>query len=167
MSGREDGRKFLRTIRSRHEVVQIDGIPYYIRDQNPISPVALSKCLTNGWNCGDYVEYLNQRVFTWPTVNRLERHYNRYESENPCIFRFSTGVLLELNQHAEFSRLNSGATRANPYLGGLAPERGPETFLPARHYPRFPSTVAEVTFVDSCRLPDDFRVSYSPDGPWK
>lgn len=167
MSGREGGQEFLRAIRDRHEVIRVDGVDFHIRDQNPISPIALPKCLTNGWNCGDYVEHLNQRVFMWPTVNRLERHYNRYESEHPCIFRFSTATLLEVNPNAEFSRLNSGATRANSHLGGVPPDRGPRTFLSAEQYQGTPGTVAEVTFVGGCVLPDDFRISYSPDGPWQ
>lgn len=167
MSGREDGEAFLRTRRRRHEVVSVDGVNYFIRDQNPISPTALAKCLTGGWNCGDYVEHLNQRVFMWPTLDRLWRHYKRYEREGPCIFRFLTATLLEVNRNAEFSRLNSGATRANYHLGGVPPERGPETFLPAGQYPGLPSTVAEVAFVGSCRLPVTFDVGYSPDGRWE
>jgi hypothetical protein len=113
------------------ESIVVDGRRVEIRDQHTISEIALPKCLEDGMQCADYYELLNGRVFLWPTIQRLERHYARYASERPVLIRFKAGELLELNPHVEFSRLNSGATRPNSYLGGIAPPRGRNTFQSA------------------------------------
>lgn len=143
--------------------LQVNGIEILLRDQRPISPVALPKCLTDGWNIGDFLNHLNDRVFMWPTVDRLWRHYNRYAHEEPVIFRFSTGAIFEANPHVKFCRLNSGATRANSHLGGKAPERGPGTFLTSTQFNLPIREVAEVTFEEQCRLAGYISFSSSPD----
>lgn len=153
----------LRTRRIEHYEVVINGQSYYLRDQRPISELALSKCLTDNWQVGDFLYHLNDRVFMWPTLERLSRHYKRYQQEAPVIFRFPTAELLELNPHVLFCRLNSGATRANSYLGGKAPDRGPETFLPANLFDRPVRDVAEVTFENSCNININFKTGNTPD----
>ena len=147
--------------------MDVDGEFYSIRDQQPISEKALKKCLTNNWECADFYECLNSRVFMWPTLDRLWRHFNRYVSENPVILKFETNLLFEVNQNAMFCRLNSGATRANSHLGGRPPERGIETFKLAADYPGNVSSVAEVTFKNKCILPRPFYRSNSPNGDWE
>jgi hypothetical protein len=150
--------------RYQHLELIIDGTSYFLRDQKPISEKALGKCLTNGWNVGDFLCHLNDRVFMWPTLERLWRHFNRYESEKPIIFRFPTKNVLELNTHAQFCRINSGATRANSYLDGKAPERGPNTFLIANKFNWSIRDVAEVTFPNYCDINIEFEYGYSPEG---
>ena len=66
--------------RKDHHELNINGKVYSLRDQRPISEKALSKCLTPGWNVGDFLYHLNDRVFMWPTLDRLWRHYNRYNT---------------------------------------------------------------------------------------
>lgn len=68
------------------ERIVVDGRPVDIRDQHTIFEVALRKCLENGLQIPDYYELLNGRVFLWPTVPRLLRHYKRYASERPVFF---------------------------------------------------------------------------------
>lgn len=148
-------------------VLIVKNKEYHIRDQKPISITVLSRCLTDGWKYTDFIGFLNKRVFFWPTINRLERHFNTYVAEKPIILRFNTQHLLELNSHAQFCRLNSGATRCNSHLGGNAPERGSKTFLSALEYNLGIGTVAEVTFPGECTLPKSFWKSNSPNGPWK
>lgn len=150
--------------RFEHTEIIIDNESYFLRDQRPISEVALAKCLTDNWQVADFLEHLNNRVFMWPTIERLQRHYNRYENENPVIFRFPTSDLLAVNPHVKFCRLNSGATRANSYLGGKAPERGPNTFLTAPNYQLSINSVAEVTFENECDISCDVYISHSPHG---
>ena len=157
MSGIRD-RAFLRTRRAEHAYIDVNGNRFYIRDQAPISLLALSKCLDQ-MDCGDYIEILNERVFWWPTLERLE-------NENPLILKCSSTQLFNLNSRPLFSRLNSGATRANSHLGGVPPLRGRHTFLGAEEYSLRPSTVAEVTFLDKCHLPEVIALSESPHGPW-
>jgi hypothetical protein len=152
--------------RSEHLFVEVDGHRVMIRDQLPLSEKALSKCLDDGLTSEDYCELLNQRVFCWATLSRLSRHFDRYASEEPALLRFSTEEILRLNANVDFCRINSGATRANSHLGGIAPRRGYETFLSAERYPHGISSVVEVTFVERCTLPERIELASNPDGPW-
>lgn len=153
--------------RITHYELEIDGLSYFLRDQRPISEKALAKCLTDGWEVGDFLFHLNDRVFMWPTLDRLWRHFTRYEAEKPVIFRFPTRELFEVNPHVEFCRLNSGATRANSHLGGKPPERGPKTFLPANEFHLTIREVAEVTFPKQCNVNIEFAMSSEPDSKYK
>lgn len=137
-----------------------------IRDRHTIFEVALRKCLENGLQIPDYYELLNGRVFLWPTVPRLRRHYKRYASERPVLLRFDTSELLALNPRVELSRLNSGATRPNSHLGGIAPRRGRNTFQPAETCNLKFYDIAEVTVVERCRMPNRLWKANAPDGPW-
>lgn len=152
--------------RLEHYPLMVNGTKILLRDQRPISPIALGKCLTDGWVVGDFLNHLNDRVFMWPTLQRLGRHYKRYVNEEPVIFRFPTSEIIRINSHVKFCRLNSGATRANSYLGGKPPERGAKTFLPATEFTLPISAVAEVTFETQCDLPDFFSFGYHPEGPF-
>lgn len=160
----EEIQNIKREKRKEHLIITVDGIEISIRDQQPISPVALPKCLTQGWTMADFLYHLNDRVFMWPTLKRLWSHFNRYVSENPVIFRFSTRDIIENNVHVKFCRLNSGATRANSHLGGKAPDRGENTFVSAEQFDRSPGKVAEVTFEHQCLISGPFSYSDRPDG---
>jgi|SRR6267378_755900 len=162
----KNGLDHMRQKRSEHLLIEVQGHRVMIRDQRPLSEKALRKCLDEGLMPEDYYELLNRRVFFWPTLSRLQRHFDRYQSEEPILLRFSTQEMLRLNANAEFSRINSGATRANSHLGGIPPRRGRGTFSSAEQYPRAISSVAEVTFLDECTLPPEFESAYDPDGPW-
>ncbi|MEI6265819.1 MAG: hypothetical protein WCP74_11990 [Sphingobacteriia bacterium] len=167
LSGIEKYKNVSREKRMDHLQLEVNGVKVMLRDQRPISPLALSKCLTDGWSVGDFLFHLNDRVFMWPTIERLWRHFNRYENEKPIIFRFETKEIFALNPHVKFCRLNSGATRANSYLGGKAPSRGSQTFLNAADFLLSVRDVAEVTFEKYCILPTEFSYSYNPAGPFK
>jgi hypothetical protein len=159
--------KSILTMRRPESVrIQKRNKEFIIRDQRPINK-ALSKCLEPGLSEADFFMILNSRVFFWPNEKRLISHFNRYASEHPAILRVSSESLFEKNQTPKFSRLNSGATRANSYLGGVAPERGHKTFLVASEFDHRPSEVAEVTFETVCVLPDEVKIGYQPRGPWK
>jgi len=153
--------------RPQHVKLIINGIAYYLRDQRPISEKALSKCLTDNWNVGDFLYHLNDRVFMWPTIERLERHFKRYKQEKPVILRFSTREVIEANPHVKFCRLNSGATRPNSHLGGIAPLRGPNTFVTADQFLLPIRDVAEVTFEKKCDVDIDFSFGPSPEGKYR
>lgn len=156
----------METRRPEYLAINVNGNMVYVRDQRPISSVALEKCLTDDWTVGDFIKHLNRRVFLWPTVKRLVVHYERYKSENPVILRFNTMDLIELNVCAEYSHINSGATRSNFHLHGRAPSRGRYTFKPASEFEYNVSKVAEVTFQNVCIIPDKFWISSNPNGPW-
>lgn len=155
---------FLRSKRETHETLTVDGVEFKIRDQNPISIVVLDRSLTDNWRAPDFIEFLNARVFMWPTLDRLNRHYARYTEENPTIFRFESKSIV--NDDALFTKLNSGATRCHPKYDGNAPYRGPKTFLPASEYNLGINSVGEVTFMDSKKLTGKIWISDNPNGPW-
>ena len=163
MSANLQNQQLKRQKRFLSETIIVNNTSYSLRDQQPISQVALSKCLTDNWQVADFIEHLNNRVFMWPTKNRLERHFNRYINEHPVIFKFNTHEILDLNSHVKFCRLNSGATRANSYLDGIAPMRGANTFLTAANYNLPISSVAEVTFEIECNLDCDIFIGNHPN----
>ena len=156
---------FLQSKRREHTEITVDGNIYKIRDQKPISEIVLARSLTDNWANADFIEHLNRRVFFWPSINRLVRHFNRYQDEQPIILRFRTSDLLVLHPQAEFCRLNSGATRCNAVWGGNAPERGPNTFVTAENFEQSPREVAEVTIPNFANLPNEFWTAPTPNGP--
>lgn len=158
---------FLTSRRLGHTEIFINETKYKIRDQRPISMLALGKCVTDGWSAADFIKHLNDRTFFWPTIKRLNTHYQRYKIEEPIIIRVKTESLFVLNDTPKFCRLNSGATRANSYLGGVAPARGANSFLTADQYSRTPGTVVEVTFDNFCDLPSSIWLGSTPYGPWE
>ena len=162
----DNSNHFLRNKRWEHTIIKVGNINYKIRDQQPISEIVLARSLTHNWSKEDFIFHLNSRVFFWPNLNRLQRHFDRYEDEQPIIFRFNSSDILNLHPEAEFCRLNSGATRCSSHWGGNAPERGPATFVTAANYPLSPSTVAELTVPNFSHLPSTFWTSNSPNGPW-
>jgi hypothetical protein len=152
--------------RKSHSAIPLGDRIIYIRDQNPILENNLKKTLTKGWKVSDFYMLLNSRVFFWPTIDRLNRHYKRYLNEHPIILRVKTSEIIELNINPEFSRLNTGATRSNAKWNGGPPARGENTFYRMDKYPHANGSIAEVTFVDFCKLPKDVYFSNSPLGPW-
>lgn len=162
----ENAENFLRQRRPLHTNIKANGYDVFIRDQRPLNR-ALNNCLTDNWTPEDYIYHLNRRVFMWPTLKRLWIHYGRYESENPIILRFSAKEILELNNHAEITNINSGATRPSGALGGKAAARGKDTFKKFEVFDLTVSKVAEVTFPEFCLLPNNYQKANNPDGPWQ
>lgn len=164
LSGIAYANEFLRTKRDDHFEILVGDIVYHIRDQQPINMNVLARSLTTGCSTDDFIYLLNGRVFFWPDVSRLERHFERYESEEPIIIRVSTADIFGINNPPQFSKINSGATRCHPYYGGNAPTRGHNTFQVADVYNDIPRSVAEVTFIGSCSLPKTICTSNTPRG---
>jgi hypothetical protein len=164
---KEEKVEIIRERRPIHKEITCNGQLVHIRDQRPISIKNLQKCIPMGWSIGDYIQLLNEKVFFWPTLNRLNRHYNRYAHEKPVIIKVDTAILFNLNPQPEFCHLNSGATRSSSYYDGGPPPRGGATFLGASAYPFTQASVAEVTFPKLCSLPKKLQIGSSPNGPWK
>ncbi len=158
--------KILKSKRLKHQRISHNGITFDLRDQKPISEKLLKGCLTNGMTCEQYYIYLNERIFFWPNLIRLKRHFKRYRDEQPQIIRVDTSEIIALNPQVKFSRLNSGALRANFHLGGKAPKRGNDTFTNADGFQYGVGDVAEVTFENQCILPKTIYISNHPMGRW-
>lgn len=158
---------FLRSKRSGHKKIIVDGIEVFIRDQDPISMKSLAKATTELNSPEDFLEILNERVFFWPTIKDLNIHFKRYEGEKPTILRFSTSDIISLNTDPEFCFLNSGAPRCIAHYGGKPAPRNRHTFKTATHFERTYAGVREFTILSSANLPENIWTSDSPDGPWK
>lgn len=160
----KNGKEFLTSRRPDHYELKTDKKSTFIRDQQPISEKVLRRSLEEGCSYEDFLLILNSRIFFWPTLSRLWKHYKRYVEEKPVIIHLPTEEIFGLNMNPLFSRLNSGATRCSSHWDGNAPERGFNTFLPAKDFEYTPAQVAEVTFEGSCKLPGVLHISTSPDG---
>lgn len=152
--------------RENHVILDVEGVPISIRDQQPISIKSLNKCLENNMTSGQFIKLLNDRVFFWPSIKRLEVHFNRYSHEKPSIFRIPLADLIDHNQEILLCHLNSGATRCHPKWGGAPPPRGNDTFKTIEGYNEGLTRLAEVTILDSCNIPESTMISDSPHGNW-
>ncbi|TAI47632.1 DUF7002 family protein [Flagellimonas allohymeniacidonis] len=166
--GDDEKQNLLVSRRPEHFYVEdIDGNEIMIRDQRPISVKSLNKCLQDNCSVSDFIFYLNSRIFFWPNLYRLNIHFNRYSHENPVILKCSTEALLSLNDHSKFCHLNSGATRCHPKWDGAPPPRGLNSFVSLDNFEYGYRKIAEVTFEDSCTLPETIWRSDNPNGPWQ
>ncbi len=101
-----------------------------IRDNKPISDSKLARCL-DGIDPLSYYRLLNQRVFFWPTEERLQRLLSAraYREHSHLVITVQTAALLDRHAKAvTLSAINSGSTayRAMP--------RGKATFVPIEDY---------------------------------
>lgn len=167
MSNIENPNRFLSTKRDTHTKISIDGVTFSIRDQQPISETVLTRSLEEGCSYSQFLYLLNSMVFFWPSINRLNRHFKRYQHENPVIIKLRTEDVFIENESPFFSKYNSGATRCSSHWDGNAPERGFSTFKRAVDYEGIPSSVAEVTFKTRCILPNNIFIGNSPDSKFQ
>jgi hypothetical protein len=123
-------------IESKHrpESVTISHPKYgeaVIRDQKPMRESALKKCLV-GMGISEWYRLLNERVFFWLTLERVETLLNAraYRGLMHTVLTVDTAEMLR--RHSDritLSPINSGSTIYNPQ------ERGPNTFLSLDEYP--------------------------------
>ena len=158
----------VRTRRTDSTPLSIDSKRAILRDQTPLRESNID--FEDGWRLEDVVEELNSRVFFWSgwehgPIRSGKNHFARYRTEKPIVIRTRFRSLLAQNLGVQpcFCKFNSGAPRQ--YQGRKSP-RGSQTFLPAGLCTYTCGIVAEVTFLDSVRLPDDSQMSDCTTGPW-
>ena len=126
----------------------------FVRDQHPLDPTALTGCLDDMSPEAWYLT-LNERVFFWPTRDRLERMLGAYGRSEQAVFEVDTRALLErYTNRLELSHINSGyaSTRYPPA------RRGRHTFIPLSDYVYSArNKVAEVTVLGA--VPDIFDMT--------
>ncbi len=106
----------------RHHTVLPDGRE--IRDQRPMAPGALARCLVGATPEQWYAE-VNSRVFFWLDPARLERHRRACAPRPQVVLVVDTAALLAAHgDRAALTPVNTGNTRRRP-----AP-RSPATFVP-------------------------------------
>ncbi len=105
---------------------------FLINDQAPMNASALAKCLT-GLTPQQWCRTLNEKVFLWPTRERLMRHMKAKHAAGTrrIVLAFDTRSLFETLDVDQFriSAINSGNTMRK------AAPRGLNTFLNFRDYP--------------------------------
>lgn len=136
-----------------------------IRDQKPMRPSALAKCLV-GVSPTQWLQLLNSKVFFWPTEERLLRLLNgkEYRDRTQLVIEVSTDKLLKAHScSVTLSPINSGSTLYN------AQQRGMSTFKSLSSYPfeerrrkrGVKNAVAELTVAHSVPDIEDFCIAVS------
>jgi hypothetical protein len=96
-----------------------------IRDQRPMPPDALARCLDAGLSPAAWYRLVNARVFFWLSVERLQRHVAA------CAGRPQMLVVVDL---AELTRRHGARAAVTPFNVGNARRRpaprGRRTFVP-------------------------------------
>lgn len=111
--------------RHRPECIEISrkGLPNAtIRDQKPMSDVALSKVLTGGLNPADWYQILNSKVFFWSTYGNVLGLLNAraYRDLEHDVIHVDTRKLVDLYEDKILlSPYNSGSTIMKPVQRGI------------------------------------------------
>jgi hypothetical protein len=133
-----------------------------VRDQLPLRPDLLAKCLMDGLAPNDWYRVLNGRVFFWVDEEHLWtlRGAKAYRDSPQTIVQVDTAALLDRHlEDVRLSSINSGSI----LRGGAA--RGSGTFRPITEHPT--SRVVELCVVGA--LPDIRKLAtrawhHWPDG---
>jgi hypothetical protein len=109
----------------RHRPTQVMlPIGAAVRDQKPMPPAALARCL-HGMVPGDWYQLLNARVFFWPDLDRLNRHRGASRERGQLVLTLDAGRLLGAHgDRAEVAPINTGSALRRPA------RRGRATFVP-------------------------------------
>ena len=107
----------------RVSLVLSDGT--LLRDQAPMPPAALARCLVGGITPGEWYTLLNSRVFFWCDHARLERQGRACAPRPQLVLTLDTACLLARHgARTALTPFNTGFARRQP-----AP-RGRDTFVP-------------------------------------
>ena len=128
-----------------------------IRDQKPMRPAALTRCLQDGLTPSDWYLMLNRKVFFWPTEQRVTDllKARAYRDRSHIVLRIDTASLLADSHLRVWATLiNTGSAIYNP-----AP-RGPASFVPMTEAHKM-KRIAEIAVDDA--IPDIRRHLISVD----
>ena len=144
--------------RHRPEIVplsQKDGGIFYVRDQKPLNPACLARCLEGGITPSAWYRTLNSRTFLWASRSRLEglKTAKSYRDGSHLILTLSASRLLS-RHYAEISvtTFNTGSAIRRAKRRSLA------SFVPLSGYdPReHGAPIVEVTIPDRIADIGDF-----------
>ncbi|OQW31468.1 MAG: hypothetical protein A4E19_07570 [Nitrospira sp. SG-bin1] len=118
---RAEQNRLERTQRLTHTILPT-GV--HIRDQHPMPPAALDRCLC-GMNSSDWYATINARVFFWIDPDRLNRQKAACESRPQVVFVVDTAALIAAHEQCiAVTPINTGNARRK------AARRGAATFVP-------------------------------------
>lgn len=110
-----------------------NGLPgAVLRDQKPMSTVALKACLQDGISPPQWYELLNSRSFFWLSRDRIWRllRARAYRSKPQTVLTVETrGLVAAHRERIWLSPINSGSTLFKPQ------PRGATTFMRVRDFP--------------------------------
>lgn len=96
-----------------------------IRDQSPMPPSQLRKCLTGGLTPEDWYLLLNGKVFFWFNTKRVEKHLRACRRTSQIVLTIDADKLVKhYEESASVSAFNTGYAKRSPTARGLA------TFVP-------------------------------------
>jgi hypothetical protein len=135
-----------------------------VRDQKPMPPAALDRCL-RGLTPAEWYGLLNGRVFFWLDTDRLNRMLKANHPRLQRVLVLDTQQLLSAySEHVALTPINTGNARRQPAL------RGKHTFVPYRTWSetRWESEAAGLGAIARPRPrshpPAEFTISYAvPD----
>jgi hypothetical protein len=122
-----------------------------VRDQKPLRPNLLDRCLTDGMAPSEWYELLNRRVFFWLTEDNLNvlLRARAYRDQTQTVLTVDTAALLDRHlAETELSSINSGSI----LRGGAL--RGAHTFSSITDHPS--SRVVELAVLRA--VPDIMEV---------
>ena len=108
-----------------------------IRDQIPMNPLELKKCLKNGTTAQDWYKLINGKVFFWTELEDLKKLLSakHYKNKPHTVMTVNTEALL--NRYVNkirLSRINSGSTYYDSTKYSHAPPRDYDTFKQIKEY---------------------------------
>jgi len=102
----------------------------HIRDQRPMPPSALAKCLC-GMDPADWYAMVNARVFFWLDSDRLNRQRAACEPRPQVVMIVDTAALVaRYEEKVAVTPINTGNARRKPA------RRGAATFVPMKEWAR-------------------------------
>ena len=125
-----------------------------IRDQLPLRPNALARCLSNGMTTNEWYRTLNTHVFFWVDEPHLETLLNAraYRDHPQTVVTLDTARLLERHlSSVRLSSINSGSVLRGGALRGL------ETFAPVVDFGK--SRLVELCVVGAVQDAEELVVS--------
>ncbi|WP_407528489.1 DUF7002 family protein [Methylobacterium oryzisoli] len=132
------------------------GLPdAVVRDQKPMSDAGLRACLDDGLTPAQWYEILNEKVFFWPSRERLRRLLaaRAYRGTPHLVLTLRTASLVAAHRdRVLMSPINSGATIMRPQRRGYATFRTIADYPVAERRRRAADAVAEVVVRDG--VPD-------------
>ncbi|MFC1912170.1 DUF7002 family protein [Chloroflexota bacterium] len=108
-----------------------------LRDQIPMPPEELKKCLQGGIEPRVWYEFINKRIFFWTTWESLEIFLaaKEYKNKPQTVIKVNTKLLLDMySDLVTLSSINSGSTYYNPERYSKPQNRSFETFQKIENY---------------------------------
>lgn len=107
----------VRTFRPACETLP-DGV--FVRDQRPMPPAALERCLDPGLTPADWYALVNQGVYFWLDADRAERHQRALRTRPQVRLEFSVADLVAAYGPSAFvTPFNIGSALRRPARRGL------------------------------------------------